>query len=146
MSPQLEISFIQFLQKGYNSLLFATALISGALLLWPLLRRGAGGPWVSTLEATQLMNRSDALVIDVRDAAEFAKGHILGARGIPLGELERRAAELERHKGKPVIVYCGNGSRAGAAVALLRKSGFASVHNLAGGFAAWQQAGLPVEK
>ena len=135
---------MEFIQK--NIFLVLIAAVSGAMLLWPLLRRGAGGPWVSTLEATQLMNRSDALVLDVRDAAEYARGHILGAKSVPLGELERRAPELDKHKAKPVIVHCGNGDRAGGAVGLLRRCGFANVHNLSGGFAAWQQAGLPIEK
>jgi rhodanese-related sulfurtransferase len=129
-----------------NIFLILIAFVSGAMLVWPLVRRGTGGPWVSTLEATQLMNRSDALVVDVRDAAEYAKGHILGAKSVPLAEIERRAGELDKHKSKPVIVHCGNGDRAGGAVARLRKSGFENVHNLAGGFAAWQQAGLPIEK
>lgn len=135
---------MEFITK--NIFLVMIALVSGGMLIWPLLRKGTGGPWVNTLEATQLMNRENALVIDVRPAAEFAKGHILGARNLPLAEIEQRAGELEKHKAKPVIVHCGDGNRAGGGVALLRKSGFGNVVNLSGGFAAWQQAGLPVEK
>src|SRR5262245_26054706 len=116
------------------------------MLLWPLARRGAGGPWVSTLEATQLMNREDALVIDVRDTDAYAKGHILGAKSIPLADLARRAADLEKHKSKPVIISDQSGDRAAGAASTLRQSGFSRVHPLNGGFAAWQQAGLPVEK
>ena len=92
------------------------------------------------------MNRSDALVIDLRAADEFAQGHVLGARNIPAADLERRAADLDKHKSKPVIVYSTDANRASSAIAALRKAGFESVHNLAGGYAAWQQAGLPVEK
>ncbi|MGH9578172.1 MAG: rhodanese-like domain-containing protein [Terriglobales bacterium] len=135
---------MEFITK--NIFLVLIAAISGGMLLWPLLRKGTGGPWVSTLQATQLMNRDDAVVVDVRPAAEFAKGHILGARNIPLADLEKRASELDKHKAKPLILHCGDGNRAGGAVAVLRKKGFDSVHNLAGGYAAWQQAGLPVEK
>jgi rhodanese-related sulfurtransferase len=129
-----------------NIFLVMIAAVSGGMLLWPLLRKGAGGPWVSTLQATQLMNRDDAVVVDLRAADEYAKGHILGARSIPIADLERRAGELDKHKTKPVIVHCGDGNRAGAGVALLRKLGFANVVNLSGGYAAWQQAGLPTEK
>ena len=129
-----------------NIFLVVIALVSGGMLLWPLLRKGAGGPWVNTLQATQMMNRDDALVLDLRPAAEFASGHILGARNLPLADLERRAGELDKHKAKPVIVHCADGNRAGGAVALLRRNGFANVVNLSGGYAAWQQAGLPVEK
>lgn len=129
-----------------NILLIALALVSGAMLLWPLLRRGAGGPWLTTLQATQLINREDAIVIDVRDAAEYAKGHILGAKNVPLADLARRAEELDKYKARPLVVHCENGNRAGKAVGTLRERGFQKVHNLAGGFAAWQQAGLPVKK
>jgi len=135
---------IQFVRD--NLLLFAIALISGAMLLWPLIRRGTGGPWASTLEATQMINRQDALVIDVREDGEYAKGHIVGARHIPLGQLEARAKELQKYKSKPVITCCETGNRSSAAMATLRKLGFENVYNLAGGYAGWQQAGLPVEK
>jgi rhodanese-related sulfurtransferase len=129
-----------------NLLLFAIAIISGAMLLWPLIRRGTGGPWASTLEATQMINRQDALVIDVREDAEYAKGHIVGARHIPLAQLEARAKELQKFKSKPVITCCESGNRSSAAIATLKKLGFENVYNLAGGYAGWQQAGLPVEK
>jgi rhodanese-related sulfurtransferase len=109
-------------------------------------RRTAGGPWVNTLQATQLINREDALLIDVRDAAEYAKGHILGAKNVPLADLERRTSEFDKHKARAVIVHCDNGSRATRALGVLKGRGFANVVNLAGGYGAWQQAGLPVEK
>lgn len=135
---------MEFISK--NIFIVMIAAISGGMLLWPLLRKGAGGPWVNTLQATQLMNREDAVVVDVRPAAEFAKGHILGARSIPLADLEKRAGDLGKYKAKPVIIYCDAGNRAGGGVALLRRNGFGNVVNLTGGYAAWQQAGLPVEK
>jgi rhodanese-related sulfurtransferase len=135
---------MEFISK--NIFLVMIALVSGGMLLWPLVRRSAGGPSVNTLQATQLMNREDALVLDLRPAAEFAKGHILGARNLPLADLERRAGELDKHKARPVIVHDADGGRAGGGAAVLRKLGFARVVNLAGGYNAWQQAGLPVEK
>src|SRR6185369_10338293 len=66
---------MEFITK--NIFLIVIAAVSGGMLLWPLLRKGTGGPWVNTLQATQLMNRDDALVVDLRPADEFAKGHIL---------------------------------------------------------------------
>ena len=135
---------MEFITK--NIFLIVIALVSGGMLIWPLLRRGAGGASVSTLEATQLMNRSDALIVDLRSAEDYAKGHILGAKSIPLADLERRAGELDKLKAKPLILHCGDGNRAGSGVATLRGKGFDKVHNLAGGYAAWLQAGLPVEK
>ena len=129
-----------------NIFLVAIAFVSGAMLVWPLVRRGAGGPSVTTLEATQLINRQDALVLDVREQAEFAQSHILNSRLLPLSQLEARAGDIEKFKDKPVIVYCATGSRSSAAAAVLKKHGFSNVVNLAGGFVAWQQAGLPVQK
>src|SRR5262249_25437417 len=116
---------------------------SGAMLVWPTVRRGSGGS-VSPQEATLLINRQDALVLDVRSAEEFGKGHVLNARNVPRAQLEERAGELQKHKAKPVIV-CEDGPRGGGG-AVLRRLGFEKVYTLDGGVAAWQQAGLPVEK
>ena len=129
-----------------NIFLIAVAFVSGAMLVWPLVRRGAGGRAVNTLEATQLINRQDALLLDVREQAEFAQSHILNARWLPLSQIEARAGDIGKFKDKPVIVYCATGNRSSAAATTLRKAGFSQVFNLSGGFGAWQQAGLPVQK
>ena len=130
-----------------NLLLFVVALVSGGMLLWPFVRRTTGGPWVNPTQATQLINREDALIVDVRDANEFATGHVLGAKNLPLARLEAPGADLAKRKDRPVIVYCdGAGQRANKAASALRKQGFTRVVSLSGGIGAWQQAGLPVEK
>jgi rhodanese-related sulfurtransferase len=129
-----------------NMFLIAVAFVSGAMLIWPLVRRGASGASVDTLRATFMINREDALVLDVRETNDYANGHILNARNVPLAQLDERAADVAKNKAKPVIVYCATGQRAGGAVAILKKHGFANVVNLGGGFAAWKTAGLPVEK
>jgi rhodanese-related sulfurtransferase len=129
-----------------NIFLIAVALVSGAMLVWPLLRRGAGGPSVNTLEATQLINREDALMVDVREQAEYAQSHILNARLLPLSQIEVKIGDIDKFKDKPVILYCATGNRSSTAASVLRKGGFSKVFNLSGGFSAWQQAGLPVQK
>ena len=135
---------MEFVQN--NLFLIVVAVISGGMLLWPAIRGRAGGPAISTAEATNLINREDALLVDVREADEFAKGHILGAKNIPLSQLEARAGELEKHKSKPVILHCETGNRSATAMSALRAKGFERAVNLAGGYAGWKQAGLPVEK
>jgi rhodanese-related sulfurtransferase len=142
--PTPSPTLLHFLQQNY--LLVGVALVSGGMLVWPYLRRATGGPWVSPSQATHLMNREDATIIDVREAAEFGAGHVLGARNVPLARVDAAGADLAKRKNKPVIVYCGTGERAGRAAASLKKQGFARVFNLAGGLKAWQDAGLPVEK
>ena len=129
-----------------NLLLFVVALVSGGMLLWPLVRRSFAGPSVSPAQATQLINRQDALVIDVREPAEFAAGHLLGAKNLPLARLAAPGAEVAKRKDRPVIVYCDGSDRAGKAAGALKKLGFARVLSLSGGIKAWQDAGLPVEK
>ena len=80
MSP-----LVQFVQN--NLLLIVVAFVSGAMLLWPLVRRTAGGPWVTPAQATHLINREDALVVDVREPGEYGAGHILGAKNVPLARM-----------------------------------------------------------
>jgi rhodanese-related sulfurtransferase len=139
-----EVNILKFVTD--NILLVAVALASGAMLIWPAVRRGAAGASISTLQATLLINQQNALVLDVREAAEYEKGHMLNARNIAFGELQARAAELEKHKAKPLIVVCDNGNRSGRAATALRKQGFEQVFTLSGGIGAWRQAGLPLEK
>ena len=128
-----------------NLLLFVVAFVSGAMLLWPLVRRGAGGPYVDPARATLLINREDAVVIDVREPGEFATGHILGARNMPLARINAGEVDVKA-KDKPVIVCCDTGNRSSQAIAGLKKLGFTNIVNLSGGIGAWRAAGLPVEK
>ena len=128
-----------------NVFLVAIALASGAMLLWPVLARRTGGAAaLGTVQATRLINDENALVLDVRVPAEFAAGHLPGARNMPLADLDRRAAELPA--GRPVIVVCADGARGAKAAAALRSAGRERVFCLDGGLAAWRQAGLPVVK
>lgn len=127
-----------------NVVWIVMALVSGGMLLWQTFKGRGGGASVSPLQATLMINREDAVVIDVREQAEWNKGHIPNARHIPLGDIEKRVAELEKFKSKPLILSCATGSRSGAAAATLRKAGFEKVFNLAGGVPAWEQAGQPL--
>jgi rhodanese-related sulfurtransferase len=140
--------FLQFLFKNpFHMLLFGLALGSGAMLLWPLFARAARrGVEIGTFEAVQLINRRDAVVLDVRDTGEFASGHVAGAKHIPEGQLAERIKELERFRTRPVIVMCRAGTRSAAVAGQLRKRGFAEAFALRGGIAAWAQASMPLRK
>lgn len=126
-----------------NIWLIGLALGSGAMLVWPMLRRGNS---VSPAEAVMLINHAGALVLDVREDAEFATGHIADARHIPLSQLAERCGELDKWKDKPVVVNCQSGMRSARACGVLGKHGFTQVSNLTGGLAAWQSAKLPVTR
>lgn len=138
-----DVNVVKFVTEWPNYLYIATAAVSGTMLVWPAFRR-SGGSSVTPQDAILMINRQDAVVLDVRSAEEFGKGHVINARNVPLAQLDGRAGELQKHRAKPVIV-CEDGVRASGAAAL-RKLGFEKVYTLSGGVAAWQQAGLPVEK
>ena len=127
-----------------NIYLVAVVLLSGGALLIPaLIPRGNRA---STLQVTQLINRGKTVVIDVRDAAEFANGHLRDAKNLPLADLGKRIGELDKLKGRSVVVVCQSGARADKAVRQLKAAGFDDVVVLDGGLAAWQAASLPTVK
>lgn len=140
--------FFVFLQKSpMNMVLFGLAVVSGGMLLFPLFTRGMRtSTEVGPTDAVMLINRKDAVVLDVRDDTEYAGGHITNARHIPEKQLEGRIKELEKFKSKPVIVSCASGRRSSAVADTLRKQGFADVVALRGGIGGWLQAGMPLEK
>lgn len=130
-----------------NALLIGLAIGSGAALLWPMLNRGASGVAnISSTEAVVLMNRAKPLILDVRDATEFAAGHIQGAKHIPVAELAARMKEIEKFKDKPVLVHCQKGMRATAACSILKGQNFSQLYNLQGGLNAWVEAKMPLVK
>ncbi len=135
---------MEFIQQ--NILYVAMAVISGVLTIFSFLIRPPSRNSVSPSQATQLINREDAQVVDVREADEYSAGHLADSRNIPLAQLAERASELDRFKIVPVILVCQTGARTPGAVKQLEKLGFAKVHDLEGGINAWREAGLPLKK
>ena len=132
------------LDNWLNGLLIATACVSGALLLWPVLRDGGGAHNVTTLAATQMINSRHAQVVDLRGPEQFATGSVPNARNIPLAEIGQRSSELR--KDRPVILVSDPARTAYSAASKLRAGGIGEVYVLAGGVAAWREAGLPLRK
>ena len=131
-----------------NIYLVVLAVVSGGMLLVVSLR-GAGGGGRHALNPTQatlLINRENAEVIDLREPEEYVTGHLPESRNIAAARLEERAGELDKLKDTPLILVCQNGSPSSAACAKLEKLGFAKVHSLEGGISAWRAAGLPLKK
>jgi rhodanese-related sulfurtransferase len=127
-----------------NWMLIAIAVSSALLLFLPMLRGTRGGA-LGTAAAVQLINRHRAVVVDVRDADEFAQGHVGGAKNVPLGELEERLPKVVKNKTLPVILVCQTGARAARAEAAAKKLGYEQAQALQGGLKAWKEANLPVE-
>jgi rhodanese-related sulfurtransferase len=128
-----------------NWMLILAAFVSGGMLVWPLVGGGAGAGSVSPTDAVRLINHEKAVLIDVREPAEFAAGHAAGARNVPLASLEG-GKNLPANKALPLVVVCASGARSARAASQLRKAGYAQVRSLAGGTAAWREANLPIEK
>jgi rhodanese-related sulfurtransferase len=133
---------VKFILDHY--ILVSIVVLSGGALLWPALQ--PRGKRASSLEVTQLINRGKSQIVDIRDAAEFAKGHLRDAKNIPLADLGSRIGELEKSKSKTIIVVCQTGARADKAVKQFAAAGFTDVVSLDGGVTAWQAAGLPTAK
>lgn len=137
----------QFGEFVVNNLLLFTLLgVILALLAWNLSGGLGGAQAVEPGEATRLINREDARVLDIRPAAEYEQGHILNAIHVPAGELEQRLKQLDKHRQRPVIVVCRSGATSTGACATLAKAGFEKVYSLKGGIMAWQNANLPLTK
>lgn len=98
---------------------------------------------IRQIEADELaIVAATTAILDVRNPAEFAAGHLAGAVNIPLGELPRRLAEVTTDR--PLVVHCAAGARSAIAASVLAKAGIADFRNLAGGFNAWAARGLPI--
>lgn len=105
-----------------------------------------GGQSVSVQQLVDLVNRENALVLDVRDKKEYEAGHIVDAINIPYSALESRLSELKNYKERRLIIVCKMGQHSGTAGTLLRKNGFEQVSRLTGGVAEWRNQNLPVVK
>ncbi len=137
-------SSVTFFTDYTNLALIAILLVSGGLLVVPALRRGGGG--LSSAEATQLINRRNAIVIDLRPSAEYAAGHLPSARSVEYAELASRLSQVAKNKSAPVLLVCQNGQQSNKAAKAVREAGYGEVHVLQGGVAEWQKAGMPVVK
>lgn len=128
-----------------NWMLISVALVSGGLLLWPVIQ-GAATAGLSPAAAVLLINREKAVLVDVCEPNEYAAGHVTGAKNIPLGELEAKLPQAVKNKAVPLILVCQSGARSGRAVAIAKKLGYEQAQSLGGGLSAWKAANLPLEK
>ena len=129
-----------------NWMLISIALASGGMLVWPMISGALNADALSASGAVQLINREKAVVVDVCEAAEFAAGHVTGAKNVPLSELEDRLPVVVKNKALPLILVCASGARASRAVAIAKKLGYQQAQSLGGGLKAWKEANLPLEK
>lgn len=117
-----------------------------ALIVNELSRFTRGYRAIGPAQLTALINRDNALVVDVSASAEFEKGHVIGSRNVALSQFDPENKTLAKARELPVAVVCRNGQASAGAAKRLRKAGFGKVYWLDGGIAAWQQADLPLAR
>jgi len=131
---------------SHHPWLAAAVIAMVALVVAYELRVRAGNvAALSSQDAIRLMNQG-ALVLDIRPQAEFAAGHLNGARQLPSDQILNAGETLKKHKEKPVLVYCDSGSLSATAVRQLVAQGFTKAFNLRGGLAAWRAENLPLAR
>ncbi|GHA76653.1 rhodanese-like domain-containing protein [Formosimonas limnophila] len=140
----LRILSVDFFLEPLNFALVVVALVSGGLLLLPIIT-GRGVSRVSVTQATQLIN-TKAQIIDVRDVEQYAAGHIQNAKSLPYQQLSEQIALLKLKKDKPVLLVCESDKRAAGAVKAFAAAEFGEIHVLEGGLKAWREAQLPLVK
>ncbi|MBB5187661.1 MULTISPECIES: rhodanese-like domain-containing protein [Zhongshania] len=121
-----------------------SALISCLLLLSFHEQRRAGKA-LTPQQVVNLVNQQGAVVIDLRDKAEFSKGHILDSVSLPFSKLEKEIAD-HAEKDKPLVLVCKMGQHSSAAGKKLGSLGYTQVNRLKGGISEWQIMQLPLVK
>jgi rhodanese-related sulfurtransferase len=122
------------------------SLFAALLLALVVLESRRGGQKVSAQAAVSLINRDQAIVIDIRDRKDFNEGRITGSINIPLNALKSRVSELKKHEGKQIIIADKMGQHSAMAVKQLKEEGFNDVVRLNGGVADWRGSNLPLVK
>ena len=135
-------TYLEF--AGNHPLLVGALAFSFFLLVFTELQRKARGLTnIEPQDAVKLIN-SDAVVIDLRNAEAFARGHIVNAKNIPFDELKANKDKITKYAKKAIIAVCDGGMTSGKVVDSMRKSGIENVYGLKGGISAWTQANLPL--
>jgi len=117
-----------------------------AIIINELRRLTSGIAILRPAQTTELINRDNALVVDLRPLAEFEKGHISGSKNVLMSQFDPENKQLAAAKSLPVVLVCKTGMTANGAAKRLKKAGFERVFVLDGGIASWQQADLPLVK
>ena len=142
------MSFDELLAFAGRHLYLSLGLVglTVALIYTEIARLFRGYKALRPAELTQLINRDNALVIDLSAIAEYEKGHIPSSRSVQPSQFDPESKLLAAAKQLPVVAVCRNGQASADAAKRLKKAGFEQVYWLDGGIAAWQQAELPLVK
>lgn len=132
--------FFEFIGNHlYLSLMWVVTL--GVIIMY---HQRTASSSVGPQQAVMLINRKEAIVVDVREKKEFESGHIVDSINIPMTKLKQRITEVWKYKDKPMVVVCKLGQHSGQAAKILQEAGHADVVRLAGGLTEWKAQSLPL--
>jgi rhodanese-related sulfurtransferase len=131
--------FFEFLAQQW--MLAAGLLVVIALLIMHEARKS--GPSLSPQQAINMVNAGEGVFVDLREAAEFRKGHIVSAINIPSAKISERMVELEKYKDKPIVLVCKMGQQSSAAGKQLKEANYGQVYKMTGGMMEWSNLQLP---
>ena len=123
------------------SALFVILLV--AIIVGEIMRLAQKFKTINPSELTLLINRENALVVDISSYADYEKGHIPGARHVAMSQFDPENKDLAKAKDLPIVLVCKSGQTAKGAAQRLVKAGFSRVHLLQGGMYSWKQANMP---
>ena len=127
-----------------NWMLILVALLSGGMLIWQAKNGGGAQAGLTVADAVQKMNREKAVLVDVREAGEYANERIAQSKNIPLAQLSEKLPQTVKSKSTPVLFFCEHGARSGRAAAIAKKLGYEQAYSVAGGMRSWKSANMPV--
>jgi len=131
--------FLEFLAQQW---ILVIALLAVIIML-VLHEARKSGPSLSPQQAINLVNNQQGVFVDLRDAADYKKGHIVDALHIPASKVVDRIAELEKFRDKPIVLVCKMGQQSGAAGKQLKAGNFDKVYKMSGGMLEWTNLQLP---
>lgn len=137
--------YVQFLIDHWI-LWLAFVVVIILILIEEIRGRVMGVSRVQPQDLTRLINREDALVVDLRDTNSFVKGHIVNSMNIPRSQFNESISKLTKYKDKPIVFVCANGQASSQEGLKLKKEHFEKIYSLSGGISAWQSAGLPLTR
>ncbi|CAA0099630.1 putative protein YibN [Halioglobus japonicus] len=131
--------FFEFLAQQW----MLVAALAAVIVMLIMHEARKSGPSLSPQQSINMVNAEGGIFVDLRDAAEYKKGHIVGAINIPATKLAARLAELEKYKDKPVVLVCKMGQQSSAAGKQLKAENYTKVYKMSGGMMEWTNLQLP---
>ena len=135
-------TFFLFVSQNFIAFLFLVL----CLTILVVYEGKKGGKKIDPSEATRLINKESALIVDLRSLEEFSSGHVAGSLNITPDKVEQRLSALNHSKDKPLILICKTGSNSKGVGASLLKAGYLDVNVISGGMMTWQASGMPLSK